>query len=492
MSTLLILSPALCRIVDVCRGCHDVIERELSLVATKVAVSHHGRHRGDRRLYERCGPNVKTMSKYLHVARIWIHFCLVAGMFFDRWKYAALDGDTWCRVALHMHTYGGRCRGLSDTSLESYMRMLSNILVCMACTAANRRQFLIGEQHRLIQRVVDEHCGLHPYCRSLRNTKSAWDDGLVDAAMQLLLQWHVYGHCNMHFRAWPAFARMVLAVLNHTGWRPFQVTRDRLDAADARWTNHPILSFGLCSLVWRGGVLVAVGLTCLRTKFRRNPRQELNADGQLVDRPLLAGKLTCGAAVDTCPVSAFLVWAVVCGVFGWAPLVRDGSRQFVVSSNPARIPVAQVTSDMVDALVASIFALQPSRALPDFCNTALFDGTLLSSSGQQVHTDRCSNTVHVVGVRLGLDPRRCSGISARKTMATAIVCHPQTTAFDTHRFLGHADPRTTHVHYADPRAANNDSSAILRRQQVSCVLVFHVACLLLAHHITSNFMLHAD
>jgi hypothetical protein len=133
---------------------------------------------------------------------------------------------------------------------------------------------------------------------------------------------------------------------------------------------------------------------------------------------------------------------------------------------------------MVDALVASIFALRPSRVLPDFRHTALFDGTLLSSNGQQVHTDRCSNIVHVVGVRLGLDPRRCSGISARKTMATAIVCHPQTTAFDTHRFLGHmhADPRTTHVHYADPRAANNDNSAILRRQQVSCVVMFHACC----------------
>jgi hypothetical protein len=158
-----------------------------------------GAHRGDRKLYERCGPNVKTKAKYLHVARMWIHYCLVIGMFYDRWAYATLDSSGWGRVAVHMHNYSGRVNGLShDTSLESYLRMLSNMLVCMAAPAADRK-LLLCRQHRLIsQRVVDQHCGLHPVCRSLRNTKSAWDDVLVDAAMQLLLQWHVYGHCNMH------------------------------------------------------------------------------------------------------------------------------------------------------------------------------------------------------------------------------------------------------------------------------------------------------
>jgi hypothetical protein len=182
---------------------------------------------------------------------MWIHYCLVIGMFYDRWAYATLDSSAWSRVAVHMHNYSGRVNGLSDTTLESYLRMLSNMLVCMAAPAADRK-LLLCRQHRLIQRAVDQHCGLHPVCRSLRNTKSAWDDVLVDAAMQLLLQWHVYGHCNMHLRAWPAFARMVLAVLNYTGWRPFQVTRDRLDAEDSRWAAHPILSFGLCSFVWQG------------------------------------------------------------------------------------------------------------------------------------------------------------------------------------------------------------------------------------------------
>eukprot|EP00775_Hariotina_reticulata_P002257 gene2257-2569_t len=353
-----------------CRGCHQVVEEELALVATKVAASHNGRHRGDRRLYERCGPNVKTKAKYLHVARMWFHYCLVAGIVFARWRHAALSAQDWSRVAMHMHSYSGRAFGLSDRSLESYMRMLSNMLV----------------------------------------------------------------------------------------------TRDRLDREDERWSCHPILSFGWCCFVWQGGLLVSVDLTCLRTKFRRNPRQELDGDGNLVDRPLLPGKLTQGAAVDTCPVAAFLVWAVVCGVFGWAPLVRDSSNLFAVCSDPG-VCREGVTAAGVDALVASIFALRPSAVLPAAYDVPLFDGSLLSPTGDQVHTDRCSNIVHVVGVRLGLDPRRCSGISARKTMATAIVCHPQTTPFDTHRFLGHVDPRTTHVHYADPRAANNDSSAILHRQQ---------------------------
>jgi hypothetical protein len=68
------------------------------------------------------GPNVKTKAKYLHVARMWIHYCLtVVGMFYDRWSYAALDSIACSRVAVHMHNYSECVKGLSNTSLESYM-----------------------------------------------------------------------------------------------------------------------------------------------------------------------------------------------------------------------------------------------------------------------------------------------------------------------------------------------------------------------------------
>ena len=432
-------------------------------MAAEVASSHCGRHRGDRRLYERCGMNVKTKHKYLHVARMWIHFCLVNGLFMLRWTYPVLDAAVWTMVAAHMHAYSGRPHGLSDISLESYMRMLSHILIYMAGKSAHYT-LLHRQQHRLIQRVVDEHCRRYPESRSLRNTKSAWDDVLVDAGMRLLLQWHTYGHCHMHLFAWPAFCRMALAVLNYTGWRPFQLTRDRLDAKCPRWGGHPVFSLAECELLWQAGQLVAVTVACLRTKFRRNPRRELNRQGELVDRPLMTGKLTYCDAVDTCPVLAFLVWAIVCGAFGFAPLVRDANNR-AVSSDPAATRL-HVTCDVVDALVASIFQLCPSGCLPAYRDIAVFDGTLLGGTGQQVTTDRLSNAMHVVGVRLGLDPRRCSGISTRKTNATAHVCHPQTTPFDTARVLGHGDPRITLTHYADPRAANNDSTSILRRLPV--------------------------
>jgi hypothetical protein len=78
-----------------------------------------------------------------------------------------------------------------------------------------------------------------------------------------------------------------------------------------------------------GGVLVSVGLTCLRTKFRRNPRQELDWRGCLVDRPLLAGKLTAEASVDTCPVAALQVWAVVCAWCVWLGAIGAGCQRAV-------------------------------------------------------------------------------------------------------------------------------------------------------------------
>jgi len=95
------------------------VDRELRLVAKGVASLHSGRHRGDRLRYQRCGMNVKTFLKYLHVIRIWIHFCLARGMFRDRWAYAALDRHSWMLLARHMSSYGNRPRGLCDTSLES-------------------------------------------------------------------------------------------------------------------------------------------------------------------------------------------------------------------------------------------------------------------------------------------------------------------------------------------------------------------------------------
>lgn len=445
-----------------CRATSAAVEEEIKVIANEVAVLHSGRNRGDRSRFERCGVNVKTMLKYMQVLRLWIFFCAAKGCFLMRWDHAALDSVTWGEVASLW--YSNSTRGsLADSSLESYMRMLSHVLIVIAGDPSDFGR-LHAQQRDIIQRVVDAHCQRNPICRTVRNTKAAWDDVLIDSAMQLLLQWNVYGHCYKSLLAWPSFARMAFAMLNYLGWRPMSLTRDRVDKHDARWANHPVCSFGQCLLAWDCGVLVSAQVHGVRTKFLRNPRQELDSAGVLRDRAILDGKLTYSDVVDTCPVLAWMVWAVVCGVFGYKPLVAEG---MYVKAGHVEDGGGFANVDEVDDLVESIFTIQPDRVPHIFQSVPVFTAKPLEGGVGVVCTDRLSNAIHVVGVRLGLDPRKCSAISARKTLATAVVLHPETTDLDCTRTFGHVNPRlTTQAVYTEASARTADSRAIMRHNPV--------------------------
>ncbi len=438
-----------------------MVEEELSLIATRVAELHSGRNRGDRARYERCGVNVKTAIKYLHVLRLWIHFCLCFNMFHVRWDHAALPECVWSKVAVHWSSLTARGT-LADSSLESYMRMLSHTLIYMAADPAQYGR-LHARERSAIQKVVDAFCLRHPECRTIRNTKSAWDDVLVDAAMRLLLLWHVHGHCQKRSLAWPCFARMALGMLNYLGWRPFSLTRDRVDAHDDRWRAHPICSFGHCLLAWEHGLLVSVQVHGVRTKFRRNPRQEMDESGVLRDVPVLDGKLTYSVSVDTCPVLAWLAWAVLCGAFGYDPLYVT-SAGYVSSQGDT---LGFTTCEQVDELIVSIFTIQPDRVLSSMMEMPIMVSWPMDGRMVHVCTDRLSNTMHIVGVRLGLNPRKCSAVSGRKTFATAVVLHPETTDLDCTRTFGHANPRlTTQACYTEACARTADSRAIMEKRPV--------------------------
>lgn len=89
--------------------------------------------------------------------------------------------------------------------------MLSHVFITMQQYGARQRDDLHNSQRERIQEVVTEFCRAHPECRVVPNTKSAWDDTLVDANMRLLLVWDVYGHACLGSPVWPAFARTVMA-----------------------------------------------------------------------------------------------------------------------------------------------------------------------------------------------------------------------------------------------------------------------------------------
>ena len=102
--------------------------------------------------------------------------------------------------------------------------MLSHVLIMMQRVQRKgmgdrQRDYMHASQRDRIQKVVTEFCDVHPECRVVPNTKSAWDDVLVDAAMQMLLVWCVYGHCCLNNPAWPAFARMCMVMLSYQGSR---------------------------------------------------------------------------------------------------------------------------------------------------------------------------------------------------------------------------------------------------------------------------------
>lgn len=65
------------------------------------------------------------------------------------------------------------------------------------------------------------------------------------------------------------------------------------------------------------------------------------------------------------------------------------------------------------------------------------------------------------------NPRKCSAVCARKTLATFVVMHWQTKDVDCTRTFGHVNPRlTTQACYAESAAQTADSRAILTRQPV--------------------------
>jgi hypothetical protein len=266
--------------------------------------------------YEHAGENPKTFKKYLHVVHIWAAFCLERGIFHLRWAWCDLPEDWWYALAQFIYTYdAGRPLSVTEKTIESYLTMLSHVLIVMQRVQRKgmgdrQRDYLHASQRDRIQKVVTEFCDVHPECRVVPNTKSAWDDVLVDAAMQMLLVWCVYGHCCLNNPAWPAFARMCMGMLNYLGWRPMSLTADRVDKEDPRWAGQPVLPLGACTLMWEQGVLVAVQVRGRRAKFHRNPKWVRGADGKLTHATILDGKLTWCPQVDVC---ACLAWLGLCG-----------------------------------------------------------------------------------------------------------------------------------------------------------------------------------
>lgn len=273
--------------------------------------------------------------------------------------------------------------------------------------------------------------------------------------------WEVYGHCHLGYPTRPVFARCTFSMLNYLGWRPFCMTRDRVDKYDARWHDHPILTFGDCRMDWsESGQLVSVAVFGKRAKFNRNPLFEILENGSKRDRDIIDGKLTYCTQVDVCPCLSWLVWAVVCGAFGLAPLMSDGVFAFMGSCHRLQ-SVADMTSADVDSLVLSIFMLMPSRVPIDSRCLAVFDETPLGGSPQK-ETEYLSNVVYTVGVRMGLNPRKCSAVCGRKTLATAVVVHHQTKDIDAMSAFQHLCPAQTTIGcYADSSRRTADSRAQL-------------------------------
>ena len=276
-------------------------------------------------------------------------------------------------------------------------------------------------------------------------------------AMRLLLVWDVFGHCNRSVTAWPFFARMALGMLFYLGWRPFQLTRDEVDHKDARWQDHPVLSFGMCRLTWLPHRPASVFVNGLRTKFYRNPRPVLNPySHELEDRVVCDGKLTYAPAVDVCPVLAWLAWAIMNGMFGFAPLLVMNGIVYLNTRKSCFSSAAEV-----DAVVDSIWAVKPDCVPREMQDFPVFSGQLIGGS-KQVVTSTVSNVPLQVGMRLGLDPSKCSAVSGRKTLATATVVHSETNDLDCTRTFGHVNPRlTTQAVYTDASARTADSRAIL-------------------------------
>jgi hypothetical protein len=375
-----------------------------------------------------------------------------------------LSEGEWVHVACHYFHYS-KPEGLACRTLQQYLRMLVHVLIHVGCYDVRAIDPLHGQQFEIIERVVRCIGEAYPISRAVRNTKSAWDWRIVDAGLQLLLMWDIYGHCNLQDPAWPAFARLVLCLFNYLGWRPVSFTHAPGEyLTSLRWALQAVLSFGECVLHWgEDGRPVAVQITMLRTKFRRSPMYEACLDtGALKNRRIGVGKLTYSDQVDTCPVLAWLVWAIINGVFGYAPWFGafGGGRP---GHDEGLSCAADMTAEDVDRLVDSIFAGMPNKVPEQQQGTALLSGRMLSGGKFSVTTVQMSRVCTQVGMALGLNPRMCSAISGRKTVGTAVTNHESATQMDAAACMGHAQPMVTTLGaYADAMRHCNDTTSLVR------------------------------
>jgi hypothetical protein len=408
--------------------------------------------------------NIDTYAKYVHIVNMWFDFCLANAMFTGRWDMCPLSEPRMISVACHFLFYGGRERGLACRTLQQYLRMLVHVLVFMGTLSARSIDPTHGRQFDIVQRVVNSVGIAYPATRAIRNTKAAWDSYIVDAGMRLLLLWDTFGHCHLHVPAWPAFARLTVGLFSYMGWRPVSFTHKPMEACTSiRWGGGPVLSFGECEMHWEGDRLVSVQISMLRTKFRRDPLFEgrLGSD-ELRNRVIGVGKLTYSEDVDTCPVLAWLVWAIINGVFGWAPW--EGSFGGGRMGHSDRLQCAAgLTAQDWDNLVDSVIAGRPSCVPVESRNIPLMAGGLLHGKRYTVTTVQMSRAITSLGTALGLDPSGCSAISGRKCVGTAVTNHQEATQMDAAAALGHAQPLVTTLGaYADAKRRCNDTTALIR------------------------------
>lgn len=128
---------------------------------------------------------------------------------------------------------------------------------------------------------------------------------------------------------------------------------------------------------------------------------------------------------------------------------------------------SDMTCEDVDRLVGSVFAIQPWVVPAAKRDVPLMTGQLLYGSPFSAFTVSMSSVVTNVGIALGLNPRKCSMISGRKTVATAVTNHREATDLDATAALGHANPNlTTKAIYTDATRLNGDTTALLRGEPV--------------------------
>lgn len=86
---------------------------------------------------------------------------------------------------------------------------------------------------------------------------------------------------------------------------------------------------------------------------------------------------------------------------------------------------------------------------------------------QMPSTTQMSQCCSSVGIALGLNPRKSSGISGCKGVETAVTNHKEATAMNAAACMGHAQLSVpTLGYYADAKRRCNDTTAFIRNQPV--------------------------